>query len=101
MYVNCKEPELAGENKRQGKKGCTESAVLVFDWCLQIENTPTIRLPKEAKAEIVAETFAGAAMFGTDMNPTVALSYIYISGRGVELILEIKQTKVKLSTWGV
>ena len=55
--------------------------MLVFDWCLQIENTPTIRLPKEAKAEIVAETFAGAAMFGTDMNPTVALSYIYIRQR--------------------
>jgi len=51
-----------------------ESAVLVFDWCLQIENTPTIKLPKEAKAEIVADTFAGAAMLGADTNPTVAES---------------------------
>lgn len=35
----------------------------------------------EAKAEIVAATLAGAAMTGTAMNPTVALSDIYQAER--------------------
>jgi hypothetical protein len=49
-----------------------------------MENTPTIKLPKEAKADIVAVTFAGAAISGTAMNPTVALYHMfrYMPDRG-------------------